>query len=145
MNKREKAMIYFGAGYNCAQAVAAAFSDEMGIDVKTAVKLSSSFGGGMGRLREVCGAVSGMLLVCGMMNGYSTPETGDIKAKHYQTIQKLCHEFRNEAGSIICRDLLGGRISDLPTPTERTPEFYAKRPCERLIYLAATIVEKTFF
>ena len=144
-NHGEIACALFRQGYNCSQSVFGAFANELNLDTDFAMRIACSFGGGMGRLREVCGAVSGMLLVCGMMNGYVTPETGDVKAKHYQAVQKLCHEFRNEAGSLICRNLLGGRISDLPTPTERTPEFYTKRPCERLIYLAATIVEKTFF
>ena len=96
----------------------------------------------MGRLREVCGAVSGMLLTCGLSRGYHTPETGGVKAEHYRLVQALAKRFREEHGSLYCRDLLGGTASDLPTPTERTPGFYKTRPCERLIASAADIVEE---
>ena len=141
----ETACALFRQGYNCSQAVFGAFADTLQLDTETAMKLACSFGGGMGRMREVCGAVSGMLMVCGMMHGYSTPETGSLKADHYAMVQKIASEFRDAAGSIICRELLGGTVSSLPTPTERTAEFYQKRPCERLIYLAASIAEKYFF
>jgi C_GCAxxG_C_C family probable redox protein len=144
-SRGEVACALFRQGYNCSQAVFGAFAEDLQIDRDTAMRIASSFGGGMGRMREVCGAVSGMLMVCGLMHGYATPETGDVKADHYRMVQKLSAEFRDTAGSIICRDLLGGTVSALPTPTARTPEFYQKRPCERLIHLAATIAEKEFF
>jgi len=96
-------------------------------------------------MREVCGAVSGMLLVCGLAQGYHTPETGAVKAEHYRLVQSLAKRFREQHGSLYCRELLGGTVSDLPTPTERTPEFYKLRPCERLIASAADILEEMLF
>lgn len=141
----EVAKFLFRRGYNCSQAVFGAFADELGIDFETAMRLSCSFGGGMGRLREVCGAVSGMLLVCGAKCGYATPETGTVKAKHYRQVQELAKSFRAQHGSIICRDLLGGTVSDSPTPTERTQSFYITRPCERLIASAAYLLEEKIF
>ena len=119
-----------------------AFASDMNLELDTAMKIASSFGGGIGRMREVCGAVSGMMMVCGLTRGYATPETGEIKAEHYRLVQEMASRFRNVSGSIICRELLGGTASSLPTPTARTPEFYQKRPCERLIHLAASIAEE---
>jgi len=139
------ARFLFRQGYNCSQAVFGAFADELGIDFELAMRLASSFGGGMGRLREVCGAVSGMFMVCGVKEGYSTPETGEIKAAHYKKIQELASIFREMHGSLICRDLLGGTVSNTPTPTARTEEFYRLRPCERLIASAASIAEKQLY
>ena len=140
--RAEKAREAFRAGYNCSQAVVLAFADVMKIDEKTALRLSSSFGGGMGRMREVCGAVSGMLMVAGVLWGFDGADGGSAKAAHYARVQKLAGEFREECGSIICRELLGGVPSSTPTPTERTPEFYKKRPCEELVALAAAILEQ---
>ena len=99
----------------------------------------------MGRMREVCGAVSGMLLVCGMTKGYSTPETGVVKAEHYRLVQELAKCFKERYGSIYCHDLLGGTASTLPTPTERNYFFYSNRPCEKLIASAASILEEILF
>jgi C_GCAxxG_C_C family probable redox protein len=133
----------FTEGYNCSQSVFAAFCDETGIDLETALKLSSSFGGGMGRLREVCGAVSGMFMVTGMVYGYSNPEDKTAKAEHYELIQALAAEFREENGSIICRELLElpeGPAS--PVPEDRTADYYARRPCSELVEHAAKIVEE---
>ena len=138
----EKACALFRQGYNCSQAVLGAFADDLNLDRDVAMKLACSFGGGIGRMREVCGAVSGMMMVCGILHGYSTPETGAVKAEHYRLVQEMAHEFRSQTDSLICRDLLGGTASTLPTPTARTNEFYAQRPCERLIFLAASIAEK---
>ncbi len=138
----KKAREAFEAGYNCSQAVVLAFADVMGMDEKTALRLSSSFGGGMGRMREVCGAVSGMLMVAGVLWGFDDPEGNSAKAAHYARVQKLAGEFRGECGSIICRELLGGVPSSTPTPTERTPAFYKKRPCAELVALAAAILEQ---
>ncbi len=141
----EKARFLFRLGYNCSQSVFGAFAEDLGLELSTAVKLACSFGGGMGRLRETCGAVSGMLLVCGMCKGYETPETGAVKAEHYRLVQELVHTFRAKHGSIVCRELLGGKASDSPIPTARTPEFYRTRPCERCIASAASIAEETLF
>ena len=136
----EKAKALFTEGYNCAQAVFAAFSDVTGIEFETALKLSSGFGGGMGRMREVCGAVSGMFLVLGAVEGYTSPTDNDVKMELYAKVQKLAGEFKAENGSIICRELLGGEPSTTPQPTERTPEFYKKRPCGELVEIAANVV-----
>ena len=130
----------FLKGYNCAQAVAMAFCDVTGLDEQYAAKMASSFGGGMGRMREVCGAVSGMLLVAGLLYGYEGPEEGEIKKAHYERVQYLAGKFREQVGSIICREILDYPASD-PNPTPRTAEFYAKRPCARMVVLATQILE----
>lgn len=130
----------FRRGYNCSQAVVVAFHDKLGFTEREAARLSSSFGGGMGRLRETCGAVSGMLLAAGILYGYDTPGDDNAKREHYRLVQSLAGQFREEAGSIVCREILGNPPSD-PNPTPRTPEFYAARPCCRLVMLAAKILD----
>ena len=102
----QQARKYFTDGYNCAQSVFLAYAKEYGFDKDTALKLSSSFGGGMGRLREVCGAVSAMFMIAGLKYGYTQNNNDEIKAKHYKFIQTLAHEFQNQNGSIICKELL---------------------------------------
>ncbi len=131
---------YFVNGYNCAQAVAAAFSDVTGLEPGYASKMASSFGGGMGRMREVCGAVSGMLLVAGLLYGYAGTDGQEAQMEHYALVQELAGKFREQAGSIICRDILKNPPSD-PKPTPRTEEFYKVRPCARLVVLAAQILD----
>ena len=139
----QRAADLFHQGYNCAQSVFAAFSDELGIDFETALKLAAPFGGGMGRMREVCGAVSGMFLVAGLKYGYSDPKAGSAKAEHYQLIQALAERFREENHSIICRELLGlGAGPDHPEPEQRTNDYYRKRPCAELVACAAGIIEQ---
>ncbi len=140
MNHSIKAAELFTEGYNCAQAVAVAYSDLTGITPELSAKLTSSFGGGMGRMREVCGAVSGMLMVAGVLYGYETPLPGGPKA-HYALVQELAGKFREEAGSIICRELLENPPSD-PNPTPRTAEFYKTRPCTRMVMIACDILDK---
>lgn len=130
----------FVNGYNCAQAIAVAFSDVTGLDPKTSAKMISSFGGGMGRMREVCGAVSGMLFVAGTLYGYDTPDQ-TAQMAHYARVQELAGKFRETAGSIVCREILKNPPSD-PKPTPRTEEFYKVRPCARLVYLAAQILDE---
>lgn len=149
MNKLSKhseiAKALFCEGYNCAQAVFAAFCDEMGLEFETALRLSSSFGGGMGRLREVCGAVSGMFMVAGMLRGYSDPKDKAAKAEHYALVQTLAKRFEEENQSIICRELLGLSVKkEAPTPEERTREYYKKRPCAELVACAAEILDDYF-
>lgn len=139
----EKAMCLFKQGYNCSQSVVLAFCDKIGLDEETALKMSSSFGGGMGRLREVCGAVTGMFMVAGMLYSYSDPKDNKTKTEHYKLIQMLANEFREENGFIICRELLGlGAGADKPVPELRTQEYYKKRPCAELVGCAAKIMEK---
>ena len=140
MNHSEYAVDLFVQGYNCAQAVAVAFCDMTGLDEQTAARMASSFGGGMGRMREVCGAVSGMLLVAGILYGYDDPKATREKRELYAQVQAMAGQFREELGSIICRDLLKNPPSD-PNPTPRTPEFYQKRPCARMVETAARIME----
>ena len=138
----EKAVENFKSGYNCAQAVFSAFAEEFGLDDELALRLSSSFGGGMGRLREVCGAVSSMFAIAGLKQGYTSNNDDDVKAKHYEFIQSLAEKFKTETGSIICRELLNlDEGADSPVPSKRTPEYYAERPCEYFVKLAAEIIE----
>lgn len=139
MDRITKAAELFEGGYNCAQAVAAAFADVLGLEEKQAAKMVSGFGGGIGRLREVCGAVSGMVFVLSSLYGYDSPDQ-ERQMHTYAMIQAQAEKFRQEAGSIICRELLENPPSD-PKPTPRTPEFYSTRPCTRLVILAASLVE----
>jgi C_GCAxxG_C_C family probable redox protein len=139
----ELAKELFKKGYNCSQAVFAAFCDETGLDVDTAFKIASSFGGGMGRLREVCGAVSGMFMVIGLKYGYSDPSDKKAKTEHYQVIQKFAKKFEKENGSIVCKELLGlSKKDDNPYPEDRTNSFYKKRPCVELVGQAAEILDQ---
>ena len=143
MTRKEKAMAYFRQGYNCAQAVVLAFTDLTDMDEATLSRMSCSFGGGMGRLREVCGTVTGMFLVTGLLRGYDGAETGEVKAAHYARIQALAKEFERQNGSIVCRELLALRQKhrDDPTPEARTEAYYAGRPCVELVGSAAEILE----
>ena len=140
MNHVERAVELFVEGYNCAQAVAAAFGDLTGLDEKTAAKMASCFGGGMGRMREVCGAVSGMLMVAGILYGYDDPKATREKRELYAQVQAMAGQFREELGSIVCRDLLKNPPSD-PNPTPRTEQFYKDRPCARMVATAARIMD----
>ena len=121
-------------GYNCAQAVT-------GIPPQQSARIASSFGGGMGRLREVCGAVSGMFMVLGTLYGYGTPDDGMVKKDHYHRVQELAEKFRAQAGSIVCREILKNPPSD-PNPTPRTQEFYQARPCTRMVIIAAQLLDE---
>ncbi len=150
-NSSERAVENFKQGYNCSQSVFLAFADRYGIDDETALKISASFGGGMGRMREVCGCMSAMALIAGFETGSTKPRDPDGKKANYEKVQHLAQEFRKyTGGSIICRELLGlsedtkGEMSS-PTPSERTEQYYKKRPCIRLIQDACSIIEKEFF
>ncbi len=138
----DKACELFVNDANCAQAVFAAFADKMGFDEVYALRLASSFGGGMGRLREVCGAVSGMFMVAGALYGYDYNDD-EKKREHYELIQKLAAKFTAEHGTIICRDLLK-IASEVPSPipTKRDAEFYKARPCVRFVETAARLMEE---
>ncbi|MEG1385472.1 MAG: C-GCAxxG-C-C family protein [Oscillospiraceae bacterium] len=142
MNHRDKAIELFKCGYNCSQAVFGAFCEELGMDFDTAMRISSSFGGGIGRMREVCGAVSGMCMAIGLSHGYSDPTDSKSKSEHYRRIQTLAGEFKEKNGSIICRELLGLNSLEIScVPETRTEAFYAKRPCAELIGFAAELTE----
>jgi C_GCAxxG_C_C family probable redox protein len=138
----DRAEQLFESGYNCAQAVFAAVTDSLGLDRSTSLKLSSSLGGGMGRLREVCGALSALFLVAGLACGPDTPDA-EAKACHYRLIQELAQTFKTEHGSIICRELLGLPAgADEPTPDPRTIAYYQARPCLGLVRYAAVQAER---
>lgn len=141
MTKAEMAQKYFKDGYNCCQAVVLAFAKDVGLDEKTGLLIASSFGGGVGRMREVCGAVSGMCIILGLKNGYTLPEQKKEKSEHYKLIQALAKEFEEKNGSIICKTLTGLEKST-HVPDDRTKEYYKKRPCDALVYDAADILEK---
>ena len=140
MNHAQKAFDLFKTGYNCAQAVAVSFCDLTGLTEKQAARMASSFGGGMGRMREVCGAVSGMFMVLGILYGYDDPKDDATKKVLYTHVQALAEEFKRDAGSIICRDILKNPPSD-PNPSPRTAEYYNLRPCERMVYNAAALLD----
>ena len=141
MERGMKAAELFLSGYNCAQSVAVAFCDLTGLTEQQAARMASGFGGGMGRMREVCGAVSGMLMVLSQLYGYDTPGDDEKKKELYHQVQALAAEFREQTGSIICREILKNPPSD-PNPSPRTAEYYAKRPCARMVLTAADIMEK---
>ena len=141
--KAAKARELFCAGANCAQAVFGAFAEECGLTQADAFRMASGFGGGMARQREVCGAVSGMVLVLNCICGNAAITDKEAKDAHYARVQKLCDAFRQETGSIVCRELLGlapGQ-TDQPRSEERTGEYYRKRPCADLVALAAGLTE----
>lgn len=137
MTKGEKAKELFENGLNCSQAVLCAFCDETGLSYDTSLALASSFGGGMGRLREVCGAVSGMFMVAGLLYG-----SDNTKSDQYKLVQSLAGKFKEENGSIVCRELLGIDGAQPPIPEKRTNEYYKKRPCGELVKTAADIMEE---
>ncbi|MCD8024864.1 MAG: C-GCAxxG-C-C family protein [Candidatus Gastranaerophilales bacterium] len=131
----------FCNGYNCAQSVFCAYCEDFGIDFKQGAKLASSFGGGMGRLREVCGAVCAMFMIAGLKFGYDNNNDGEIKNLHYELIRKLAEEFKKKHGSIICKDLLNGAESG-GVPEKRDDGYYKKRPCQKYVETAAKIIQK---
>lgn len=134
---------YFLEGYNCTQAVVLSFSDLIDMPKEQLLKVACSFGGGMGRLREVCGAFSGMLIVLGLLKGYDGPEKGEVKANHYKKVQELARLFEEKQGSIVCREILGLNVKhDTPTPEARTPEYYKKRPCPDIVQMAVETLEE---
>ena len=130
MNRADRAEELFRQGYNCSQSVFAAFADAVGMTTEEAAKLASPFGAGFGKLREVCGAVSGMTMVAGRLNGYDDPSDYEAKKALYALVQKMCAEFEEKQGSIICRELLGlEKGEDIGEPSVRTEEYYRSRPC----------------
>lgn len=135
-------------GYNCCQAVVLAYCDIFGLDEKTAASIASGFGGGMGRMREVCGAVSGMTFLSGLICPADDPSVKTARTGNYALVQEMAEDFRKINGSIVCRELLGlvpagsgaGTAKESPEPSDRTAEYYKKRPCEELVRIAARIV-----
>ena len=135
-------------GYNCCQAVVLAYNDLFDISDETAAAMSSGFGGGMGRMREVCGAVSGMTFLSGLIYPADDPSVKTARTGNYALVQDMADEFRKINGSIVCRELLGlvpmgscqQAPKESPEPSDRTPEYYKKRPCEELVGISARIV-----
>ena len=135
-------------GYNCCQAVVLAYNDIFGIDDETAAAMSSGFGGGMGRMREVCGSVSGMVMLAGLIRPATDPTVKDWRTANYALVQEMAGEFKGINGSIVCKELLGrvpmgsnGQApKEAPEPSDRTPEYYKKRPCEELVGISSSIV-----
>ncbi|MBQ8077387.1 MAG: C_GCAxxG_C_C family protein [Eubacterium sp.] len=144
--RADKAKELFMSGCNCSQAVFLAFADKYGVDEDTALKIASSFGGGMGRSREVCGALSGMLMVCGMETGSADVKDTAQKAENYRVARELMDAFREDNGSIYCRELLGlaQNAKESHIPAARTKEYYKKRPCAEIVRSAALILEEKF-
>ena len=133
-------MQLFAEGYNCAQSVVGAWADHFGLDLDTALRISSSFGGGIGRMRLTCGAASGMFMLAGLATGTTDPKDRDAKARNYQIVQQLAEAFRQEMGSITCGELLGlTKPEGSSVPEERTPEYYRKRPCKEIVGCASRI------
>lgn len=141
MNHGDRAAELFLGGYNCSQAVVVAYCDLTGLSPEFSARMASPFGGGIGRMREVCGAVSGMMTVLGLLYGYDTPGDDVSKRALYQVVQELAGKFREREGSIICREILKNPPSD-PNPTPRSAEFYKVRPCARLVALAGEILDE---
>lgn len=142
MSRGEKAYNYFNQGYNCAQAVVLAFGDLYPEKVNDLIKVASSFGGGFGRLREVCGAFSGLSIVAGVLIGFDG-ENDVSKAEHYAFIRDAGNKFKEINGSLICRELLGGTVAlSSDDPTVRTEEYKKKRPCAEMCRCAAEILEQ---
>ena len=142
--KKDKAKELFKSGYNCSQSVLGVFCEELGLDFDTAMKISCPFGGGMGRMREVCGTVSAMFMVSGL--AYSgSDNSAQNKANQYKIVQELAQKFKEKNGSIICRELLEGiESSTNPKPSERNEGYYKKRPCIELVGDAVEILEEYF-
>lgn len=141
--RTEQALTYFYDGYNCSQAVFMAYSDLYDMDKELAAKISSSFGGGMGRLREVCGAVTGMFMVLGLHYPATDVKDKAAKTTNYAAVQRTAAEFKQEMGSFICADLLKiKRAPENPTPSERNVKYHALRPCDRCVAMAAEILGK---
>lgn len=143
----DRAVELFKQGFNCSQAVFVAFIDEFDMDEETALKVSAGLGGGVGRLREVCGTISGAAMVAGMLYGATQGDRQDQKAETYRIVQQIAEEFKKQNSTIICRELLKIKASEKQThiPDERTDEYYKKRPCLKTIEDTAKIIDKIIF
>lgn len=154
-SRREEAMKNFREGYNCTQAVVLAHKDLLGVeDTDQILRICQSFGGGMGRLREVCGTVSAMFFVAGALAGSADPKDIQGKKRDYEMVQKLAADFKEKNGSIVCRTLLGldgsrpeavsAQYREGAEPEPRTSEYYKKRPCLELIGDACDVIAANF-
>ena len=136
----ERAKALFKQGFNCSQAVCAACADIYGVDEQTALRIAASFGGGIGRMRQTCGAACGMFILAGLENGSATPGDAEGKKQNYTLVQDLAAKFKQENGSLICAELLGiAPKPQEPTPEVRTETYYQKRPCVEMVANAVRI------
>ena len=142
----DRASRFFRKGYNCAQSVFAAHAEKLGLDLDTALKISAPLGGGVGRMREICGAFSACAMLAGLKFA-SAEASKEEKARIYEITQKLAEKFKAQNGSIICRELLGLMESEksAPVPDERTAHYYASRPCEKIVENASKLASKEIF
>lgn len=140
----EKAKELFFKGYNCSQSVVGAFADLFGMDTETAMKFSEGLGGGMGRMRLTCGAVSAMSLIAGLKLSKGKPADLKTRGEVYAKVREMSEEFKKRNGSIICSELLGASMpkDKSATPEERTSEYYKKRPCPECVADCAEIIER---
>lgn len=144
-SREDQVQALFESGYNCAQSVFVAYCDLFGISREMGLKLSCSLGGGYARMREMCGAVSGMALICGLACGNADPSDQAAKTENYTKTREMIERFRQENGSYLCRELLGVASPEASaSPSLRTKEYYDKRPCSRLVRSAGRIIEETF-
>ena len=143
-SRQQSATNFFLQGFNCCQSVLLAFSDIANVDQETLKTIASGFGGGMGRLREVCGAFSGMVMMAGFLSPAADPSVKEDRTKNYALVQQFAEKFKElNGGSIVCRELLGlakNAAKESPVPSDRTAEYYKKRPCPVIIGNAAKIV-----
>lgn len=142
-DRRQLAEKYFTEGFNCCQSVVLAFEDLLPLSREELLALASGFGGGFGRLREVCGAVSGMTIIAGFLKPAADPSNTRERRDNYALVQQFANAFKEERGSIVCRELLGiraGATPENPQPSERNAEYYHTRPCQANVGLAARIV-----
>ena len=137
----EMAVSLFKEGFNCSQSVVAAFADKYGFTREQALKMSASFGGGIGRMRETCGAACGLFMLAGLETGATEGADRDGKAANYALVQELAEEFKQRNGALRCADLLGLSKKEpvVSTPEARTDQYYAKRPCVKMVEEAARI------
>ncbi len=141
----ERAVALFKEGYNCSQSVVAAYADIYGYTQEQALMMSASFGAGIGRMRETCGAACGMFMLAGLQTGCTDPKDASGKGANYAVVQDLAAKFKEINGSLICAELLGLRekkdvgIGSPTTPQERNAEYYKKRPCVEMVRTAATL------
>ena len=142
-SKIEKAVALFKEGYNCSQSVVAAYAEEYGLTREQALKISASFGGGIGRMRKTCGAACGLFMLAGLETGCTEGKSREGKEENYRTVQMLAEEFKRRNGSLTCAELLGlsKQAPTPPTPEERTAEYFKKRPCVKMVEEAARIWE----
>ena len=143
-SRQQSATNYFLQGFNCCQSVLLAFSDILKVNPETLKTIASGFGGGMGRLREVCGAFSGMVMMAGFISPAADPSIKEDRTKNYALVQQFAEKFKElNGGSIVCRELLGlakNAAKESPVPSDRTAEYYKKRPCPIIIGNAAKII-----